>query len=80
MAKSIAQLTKAQHIISLHIDDLNDIIHDTPANDALDQRIVELIEKSSRLVALINQEIKKPQKIEQTENKLDQKAFNKVFS
>ncbi|MCK4842779.1 MAG: hypothetical protein KAT04_13005 [Methylococcales bacterium] len=79
MSKS-SQLKRAQHIISLHIDDLNDLIHDTPANDMLDKRIVELTEKSERLVALINKEIKKPQKPEQIENQLDQKAFNKVFS
>ena len=80
MTEAIAQLNKAQHIINLHIDDLNDLIHDTPANDMLDQKIVELIEKSSRLVVLIKQEMKKPQKIEQIENNLDQNAFDEVFS
>jgi len=75
-----AQLKKAQHIISLQIDDLEDLTNDMPLDPVLDKNLQELVEKSARVLFLIKQKMAKPVKTEQTENTLNQHDFNRVFS
>ena len=80
MTESIAQLKKAQHIINLQFDDLQDLSNNMPTNKALDKELHELIEKQAHFLYQISQELKKRQKPVHTENKLDPIAFNKVFN
>ena len=74
------QLKRAKHIADLYLDDLEDLSNDMPKNAVLDKQLQVLIESSSRFLFLVKEEIKKPVQTEQIENKLDQNAFNEVFS